>query len=374
MSRIDDLEEEHEKKKELFYDHLLKIMKKLNHGYSAFDDHYDYIKIKNNIKEVESSIEKYNAHISNIKQSDEQKIEKIRKIKEEISDIKSRPIGRTPAGRRKINELEQELGAIKLEDKKKYEEDVKKLIEDKEILEKTLGLKDEFDSLGKEYRKTISMREKSEEREGHLSKSLIPDTFYKGLNFVIGGGSPIRKVIGLVIFCLIGMSLMVLLGNWWFFAAFLFWALFLIMPEEENLISAQETRITNFYDKKIADIRKDIEKLIEKKKYVSKNRKEEINDEIIELRDQIETLEEEKRDKINTVIAKFRDSDYREYKKGVNTREVSKNLFKIAAFFCIVVAFLSSNIPLAKPIGLIIGFFLYMTLGGVRDLKEIEKK
>jgi len=175
-----------------------------------------------------------------------------------------------------------------------------------------------------------------------ISDSIRNRTFLKGWKET-GESNPIRKVIWLIIFCVFGAVLMSFLGSYYFFFAFLFWAFYMMTPADVDIFTREMNKIKNKYMEDIKDTKGDPEQTtiyLELMKEDMANKREEIDKKLIE------------------------------YAGGRTGRLITKTMFQLAAFFCIVTGLLTSGIPLAKPVGLVVGFLLYMGMGGVRDVKD----
>ncbi|MFH1770017.1 MAG: hypothetical protein ABH828_00495, partial [archaeon] len=157
-------------------------------------------------------------------------------------------------------------------------------------------------------------------------------TFLKGWRET-GDSNAIRKVIWLIVFCMVGASLMALLNSYWFFFAFIFWAFYMMTPADVDIYTKKMDKIKNKY----------LEKIKESKESP------------VETEVALRFMEKEMDVEAEKIKKRFE-----EYAGGRTGRLITKTMFQLAAFFCIVTGLLTSGIPLAKPVGLVVGFLLYM--------------
>jgi len=263
--------------------------------------------------------------------------------------------------------------------KTKKHEPKSTFLEENEYYERQKGMLDEYGLL-KEKKEQLLLKEEEKHKllKGRKEPLLLKESWGERFQSKIStptkkfkfslGGSPIRKVIWLIILCVIGMVMSSVLGNYWAFFAFFFWAFYMMVPENKNEIMKVTEKIAKQYARKILEIKEDIKSLIKQLgKTHTKSKRDEIRATIKSYENDIRRGERLRDMMIKSEISSMRKEEYK-FKKSPNL--YIKNALQLGAFISIVVSLLTSGIPLAQPVGLLVGFFLYMGMGGFRDLKD----
>ncbi|MFH1445293.1 MAG: hypothetical protein ABIF08_02315 [Nanoarchaeota archaeon] len=216
-----------------------------------------------------------------------------------------------------------------------------------------------------------------------ITDKVIDNTWIEGWR---GSGNPITRIVGLIIFFVVGATLSAIMSSAWFFAAFSLWAFYLMIPSGVDELDHEINKIDRRYEKRRLDYKKKIVFLRRRRGRLEErlsraqvghqayllSRIRDINQDIDNLQRDIHNLTLKRNASTQqTVLSRGRtEGSYGARSAGIRSRLWISSILKMGAFISTVMGFLSSTIPLAQPIGLIIGFFLYMSLGGTRDMPE----
>jgi hypothetical protein len=157
-----------------------------------------------------------------------------------------------------------------------------------------------------------------------------------------------RKVFFALIPFVIGGALSAMLGTPFFFFGFVFWSIYIIMPEPSDPVKKVIERVEKKFLPQINSLKKQLDD--EK----DPNMLENLNREI-----------DRKTNRMNALIESKVGGAWGILKQaGSGGGVLAKEMFKIAALVSFSLAFLTSNLPLAQVIGLIVSFIFYFSLGG----------
>ncbi len=171
------------------------------------------------------------------------------------------------------------------------------------------------------------------------------------------------KIIGTVSWLVIGMIISVIMGSVFFSLAFICWALYNIMPSPKDFANINKT-----ISGRIAEVRRN---------YEDKIRRANSEESRANLLKQME---------LDLKMKEIVDWDLLERMKMkgvVGTGTIAKEIFKILGWALFAYSFASSNVPFAKPLGIIIAFIAYFSIsfaktqppeGEAKGMKEAWNK
>ncbi len=206
-------------------------------------------------------------------------------------------------------------------------------------------------SLRKKKEREEKKKEREEERLEKYRKSKLRRKLVR--HIILQGRIPrakgwfythIEQLIKNLIFVVIGMMISAMLGSVWFLIAFLFLAGYFAIPKKKSPV-----------DKVIEDVKKEFQPNIEKDTKL-------LN----------ETKNESEREKIQSQLNNYYHLMGKEIEARVGSiwkgvvfgggLTLAKISMKFFAFMLFTFAFITSNLPLAKPIGLLVAFIFYFTI------------